>query len=121
MKVEPAFHEISGGALQVAPFVGIGEARGGYPSPCRYCPERLAIRFLERAIDRLEFIILIFAQACLRAASAIMSDADRLPVACDGRSKPLLGTGFDAAIPWGGAHSGRRRNHPMHTNQRLSL
>ena len=52
-------------ALEVAPFVVIGEARGRDSRPRRQCPQRLHVRLAKRAVYRLELIVPVFAHDLL--------------------------------------------------------
>ena len=52
-------------ALEVAPFVVIGEACGRDLRPRRQCPQRLHIRLAKRAVYRLEPIVPVFVHKLL--------------------------------------------------------
>ena len=52
-------------ALEVAPFVVIGEARGRDSRPRRQYPQRLHVRLAKRAVYRLDLIVPVFAHDLL--------------------------------------------------------
>ena len=61
MQVEPSFHHLAGIATEVAPVVLICERRGGYRCSRREPAQCLLVRLMERAVNRLELVILVFA------------------------------------------------------------
>ncbi|WP_292518567.1 hypothetical protein [Mesorhizobium sp.] len=61
MKIEPTLHQLDRVAFEVAPLVGIREARGGDPRSCRQIAQNPAIRFAEWTVDRPKLVILVFA------------------------------------------------------------
>ena len=62
MQVEPALHQLSGVALEIAPVIVIGETCGGDPRPRRQASQGRPVRLAERPVDGLEFVILVLAQ-----------------------------------------------------------
>ena len=65
MQIEVAIHELFRIALEVAPFIMVREARGRDPRPRGQRPQSLPLRFAERPIDCLKFIVLIFAHGAV--------------------------------------------------------
>ena len=62
MQVEPAFHQLSGIALEVAPVVVIDETRGADPGPGGQPAQLPAVRLLQGPVDGLKLVVLIDAQ-----------------------------------------------------------
>jgi hypothetical protein len=61
MQVEPALHQFAGIAFEISPVVVVGEPRLRDFRARRNPPQRLLRRLVQRLVDRLEFVILIFA------------------------------------------------------------
>src|SRR6185312_2304888 len=63
VEVEPALHELARVTFEIAPLVVVSEARRGDPRTRRNRSQRVLCCSVERSIDRLKFVILIFAHA----------------------------------------------------------
>lgn len=66
-------------ALEIAPFIMVGETRRGNPRPRRQAAQHLPIGFRQRPISGLKFVILIFAHCSRFSRQGALHSTGRIP------------------------------------------